>query len=88
MQFKNLMLSAVLFSSVCASFANAEDSQVIRIATEGAYAPWNFVKPGGQLDGFEIELARDLCDRMKAKCEISAHDWDGLIPSLNGGCCR
>lgn len=85
MQFKNLMLSAVLFSSVCASFANAEDSQVIRIATEGAYAPWNFVKPGGQLDGFEIELAHDLCDRMKAKCEISAHDWDGLIPSLNGG---
>lgn len=85
MQFKNLMLSAVLFSSVCASFANAEDSQVIRIATEGAYAPWNFVKPGGQLDGFEIELAHDLCERMKAKCEISAHDWDGLIPSLNGG---
>lgn len=85
MQFKNLMLSAVLISSVCASFANAEDSQVIRIATEGAYAPWNFVKPGGHLDGFEIELARDLCDRMKAKCEISAHDWDGLIPSLSGG---
>ncbi|EKT4458097.1 MULTISPECIES: lysine/arginine/ornithine ABC transporter substrate-binding protein [Pseudomonas] len=85
MRFKSLTLSAIILSGVCASFANAEDSQVIRIATEGAYAPWNFVKPGGQLDGFEIELARDLCDRMKAKCEITAHDWEGLIPSLNSG---
>ncbi|WPK00692.1 lysine/arginine/ornithine ABC transporter substrate-binding protein [Pseudomonas putida] len=85
MRFKSLMLSTIILSCVCASFANAEDSQVIRIATEGAYAPWNFVKPGGQLDGFEIELARDLCDRMKAKCEITAHDWEGLIPSLSGG---
>lgn len=85
MRLKNLMLSAALLTSVCAPFANAEDTQVVRIATEGAYAPWNFVKPGGQLDGFEIELARDLCNRMKVKCDISAHDWDGLIPSLNGG---
>ncbi|EKT4458104.1 hypothetical protein BGP80_12895 [Pseudomonas putida] len=22
---------------------------------------------------------------MKAKCEITAHDWEGLIPSLNSG---
>lgn len=85
MRFKSLMLSAVMLSGVCAATANADESQLVRISTEGAYAPWNFIKPGGQLDGFEIELAHDLCERMKVRCEITAHDWDGLIPSLNGG---
>jgi octopine/nopaline transport system substrate-binding protein len=60
-------------------------SQGVRIATEGAYAPWNFTRPGGGLDGFEIELANDLCRRMGLRCTIVAQDWDGIIPSLNAG---
>lgn len=85
MTFKKLMMGTIMFASVCVSVAHAEDAPVVRISTEGGYAPWNFVKPGGQLDGFEIDLAKDLCERMKARCEIAAHDWDSLIPSLNAG---
>jgi octopine/nopaline transport system substrate-binding protein len=54
----------------------------ITIATEGAYEPWNFTGPDGKLAGFEVDLANDLCVRMKVKCNIVAQDWDGLIPSL------
>jgi octopine/nopaline transport system substrate-binding protein len=61
---------------------NRWQTQGIRIATEGAYAPWNFSTPQGTLDGFEIELANDLCRRMNARCTIVAQDWDGIIPSL------
>lgn len=57
----------------------------IRIATEGAYAPWNATGSGGELIGFEVDLARDLCRRMAADCEIIAMDWAGLIPSLRAG---
>ncbi|TYC68952.1 transporter substrate-binding domain-containing protein [Stappia sp. BW2] len=57
----------------------------ITIATEGAYAPWNFTTADGKLDGLEIELANDLCARMKIECTIIAQDWDGLIPSLTVG---
>jgi octopine/nopaline transport system substrate-binding protein len=57
----------------------------VKIATEGAYAPWNFTGPGGKLDGFEIELANELCGRAKVKCEVIAQDWDGIIPALNAG---
>lgn len=54
----------------------------ITIATEGAYAPWNFTEAGGKLAGFEIDLAADLCKRAKLECTIIAQDWDGIIPAL------
>lgn len=65
--------------------APAKKWESVKIATEGAYAPWNFTGPGGKLDGFEVELANNLCERMKVKCEVVAQDWDGIIPALNAG---
>ena len=57
----------------------------ILIGTEGAFAPFNFTNPDGTLGGFEIELAKDLCDRIKISCKIEAQSYDSLIPSLNAG---
>jgi len=67
--------------------ARAEGKQwtTIRIATEGAFRPWNFTEPDGRLNGFEIDLYKDLCARMKVTCEMSAQSFDGIIPALNAG---
>lgn len=54
----------------------------IRIATEGAYAPFNMVDASGKLVGFDVDVANALCAEMKADCEIVAQDWDGIIPGL------
>ncbi|MGG6898948.1 transporter substrate-binding domain-containing protein [Rhizobium sp. BR 315] len=84
MQISKLLLTSVLLSVVSAGAATAQTKPTeITIATEGAYEPWNFTGPDGKLAGFEIDLANDLCARMKVKCTIVAQDWDGLIPSLN-----
>jgi octopine/nopaline transport system substrate-binding protein len=77
-----LILSAV---ALAASLQSAHAADKIRIATEGAYAPWNFSGPNGTLEGFEIDLANDLCKRMNRECEIVAQNWDGIIPSLTAG---
>lgn len=77
------MLAALLVFS--AADPAAAQQRSIRIATEGAYAPWNFTAPGGELQGFEIDLANDLCKRMNARCTIVAQDWDGIIPGLTAG---
>ncbi|WP_201863146.1 lysine/arginine/ornithine ABC transporter substrate-binding protein [Microvirga soli] len=71
-----------LLGSALAIGAAAAQEKTVKIATEGAYAPWNFTGAGGKLEGFEIDLANDLCARMKVKCEIVAQDWDGIIPAL------
>lgn len=68
-----------------AGTAAAQDWSRIRIATEGAYPPWNTTNAAGQLEGFEIDLAKDLCRRMEAECEIVAQEWDGIIPGLTTG---
>lgn len=62
-----------------------EPTRTITVATEGAYAPWNFTEAGGKLAGFEIDMLEDICPRMKVKCDIVVQDWDGLIPALNAG---
>jgi len=73
-------VGAVALASMALS-AQAQQREV-RIATEGAYRPWNFTDASGQLIGFELDLARDLCRRMDAACTIVAQDWDGIIPAL------
>jgi octopine/nopaline transport system substrate-binding protein len=80
MSFGIGLVAAVLAAGSAAAQAKKWDT--VKIATEGAYAPWNFTGAGGKLEGFEIDLANELCTRMKAKCEIVAQDWDGIIPAL------
>ncbi|MBL0404309.1 transporter substrate-binding domain-containing protein [Microvirga aerilata] len=81
MKFMKSIGLALLGSALAIGGAAAQE-KTVKIATEGAYAPWNFTGAGGKLEGFEIDLANDLCGRMKVKCEIVAQDWDGIIPAL------
>jgi octopine/nopaline transport system substrate-binding protein len=77
------LLSIALLAGTLAVGSATAQNGTVKIAVEGAYAPWNFTGAGGKLEGFEIDLANDLCARMKVKCEIIAQDWDGMIPALN-----
>ena len=77
------LLASTAFATivVVSSFAQAQDAE-IRIATEGAYPPFNFTDTDGSLKGFDVDIANALCEEMKAKCAILAQDWDGIIPGL------
>jgi octopine/nopaline transport system substrate-binding protein len=76
------IVSLALVGAALGAGPVAAQERTVKIATEGAYAPWNFTGAGGKLEGFDIDLANDLCARMKVKCEIVAQDWDGIIPAL------
>ncbi|HMF06679.1 MAG TPA: transporter substrate-binding domain-containing protein [Methylocella sp.] len=55
--------------------------RTVRIASEGARPPYNYLE-NNKLAGFEIDLAKDLCARMKVSCTFMTQNWDGLIPGL------
>ena len=65
--------------------SSADTNEVLRIGTEGAYAPFNYTNADGSLGGFDVELAQALCTDMQVTCEIIAQDWDGIIPGLKAG---
>ena len=57
----------------------------VRMGTEGAYPPYNFINDAGEVDGFERELGDELCKRAKLECEWVTNEWDSIIPNLVSG---
>lgn len=68
--------------SSCLWIGHALAQGSYRIATEGSYPPWSFKDAQGVLQGWDVDIANALCEKMRAKCEIVAQDWDGIIPGL------
>ena len=54
----------------------------ITIGTEAAFPPFNYLDRKGMPAGFEMEVAQEACQRMKAECEFAVFKWDDLIPGL------
>lgn len=82
--FKALFVSALVLTTASAN-AEGKKWDKITIATEGAFRPYNYTKPDGTLDGYEVDLYKDLCTRMKVECTLVAQPFDGIIPALNAG---
>ncbi len=78
---KSLLLSAAVLA--IAGAASAQD--VVRMGTEGAYPPYNFINDKGEVDGFERELGDLLCEKAGLTCEWVTNDWDSIIPNLVSG---
>ncbi|MEP3686605.1 MAG: transporter substrate-binding domain-containing protein [Sulfitobacter dubius] len=79
---KKILLASVALS-MTAGFAMAEaHGKTIRMGTEGAYPPYNFINDAGEVDGFERELGDELCKRAELTCEWVKNDWDSIIPNL------
>jgi lysine-arginine-ornithine-binding protein len=76
---------AILGAGLAGAGAGGAQAETLRIGTEGAYKPFNFISEGGELQGFDIDIARALCDEMKVECTFVAQDWDGIIPGLQAG---
>ncbi len=79
---KKILLIMMIGAMAFASSASAEKA---RIASEGAYAPWNYMDDSGKLAGFEIDLGNELCKRAELECEWVVNEWDTIIPNLVAG---
>ncbi len=80
------MRKLLITTAAMAMMAGAALAQdVVRLGTEGAYAPWNFINDKGEIDGFERELGDELCARAELNCEWVTNDWDSIIPNLVSG---
>lgn len=78
---KNLILTTAALA-VTAGMALADGHAVVRMGTEGAYPPYNFINDAGEVDGYERDLGDALCERAELTCEWVKNEWDSIIPNL------
>jgi histidine transport system substrate-binding protein len=77
---KTALLAAALMT--LAMNVQAKEWKEIRMATEGAYPPFNETGPDGAVRGLDVDIGNALCAEMKAKCTWVKQEWDGMIPAL------
>ena len=76
---------ALTLSVLALTATAAMAQQVVRMGTEGAYPPFNFINDKKEVDGFEREVGDELCKRAQLTCEWVTTDWDSIIPNLTAG---
>lgn len=79
------MKTLVLAAAAAALSVTTAMADTVRMGTEGAYAPYNFINDKGEVDGLERELGDELCKRAKLDCVWVTNEWDSIIPNLVSG---
>ena len=54
----------------------------LRVAVDATYKPFTYKTDSGELAGFDVDVAKALCDELKSKCVFVEQAWDGMIPGL------
>jgi polar amino acid transport system substrate-binding protein len=57
--------------------------RLIRFLTEDDYPPFDFTLSDGTLTGFNVDLARAICEELQVACTVQSRRWDTLISSLD-----
>ena len=78
-----LVFAIAVLMSFCLSCIGGPE--VVRMGTEGAYPPYNFINDKGEVDGFERELGDELCRRADLECVWVTNEWGSIIPNLVEG---
>jgi polar amino acid transport system substrate-binding protein len=79
------LLAAALISAVTAGPALAQGQPPLRCAVDGTFAPHAFPSLQGGVQGFQIDLFREVARRMGREIVIDSAAFSGLIPALNAG---
>src|SRR6187402_481413 len=65
------------------SLAAIKSSGILKVGTEGTYAPFTYHDGSGKLVGFDVEVAEAIASKLGVKAEFVEGKWDGLIAGLD-----
>lgn len=82
---KSMLVCLVLLMTFIGQVSMAAPPLSIRFAMEATYPPFEFMNAQGQIEGFDADLAKALCEVIPANCTFTNQPWVSLIPSLTLG---
>ncbi|RUW96981.1 transporter substrate-binding domain-containing protein, partial [Mesorhizobium sp. M8A.F.Ca.ET.059.01.1.1] len=78
-----LQALAVASGHAGANLDEIKQAGVIKVGTEGTYAPFTYHDASGALVGFDVEIAKAIADKLGVKAQFLEGKWDGLIAGLD-----
>lgn len=100
-QMVQLSAGKEVTSLALTSEAPTNPTGTLRVAMECAYAPFNWTdmntpslgavaisgegKDGMYANGYDVQIAQYIANKLGMKLEVYSYEWDGLIPALNSG---
>ena len=72
-------------AALAALTLGAHAADAVKLGTEGAYPPYNFVDDSGKVGGYDIEVGNEVCKRAQVDCTWVVNEWDTIIPNLLAG---
>jgi L-cystine transport system substrate-binding protein len=63
--------------------AEIKDEGVLTVGTEGTYPPFTFHDENGELTGFDVEIAREVAERLGVEAEFMETQWDAMFAGLD-----
>ena len=79
----NLLSNKNTDEQALSSLEVIKENGVIRIGTEGTYAPFTFYNDKNELTGFDVEIAREVAKRIGVEAEFIETKWDGMFAGLD-----
>ena len=66
--------------------SQAESATTVRVGTEGAYAPYTYINDDDEIDGFDIQVVKEIDKRLDDYTfEFVPTEWDSMFSSLDAG---
>lgn len=76
------MKKLFLASAIALATLSANAQETITFAMEPSYAPFETTNEKGEVVGFDVDIAKALCEELKATCQFKAQSFDSLIAGL------
>ncbi|CAN5776754.1 ABC transporter permease subunit [soil metagenome] len=82
-----ILLAAVLTAAACGApnsdkADRIQSAGVLRVGTEGVYAPFSYHDQSGQLVGYDVDVAKAVGDKLGVKVEFVETPWDSMFAAL------
>ena len=81
MKKRSTLLVAALAAAILGA-SHPASAETLRVGMECTYAPFNFRNADGELDGYDVDVAKGVAGIIGADLEFVCQQWDGMIPAL------